>query len=228
MNNETQTHTGRPPKNVNVLERIREFSRFTETRQILDRILRAQAQAQGQPRAIAILSESAGEGKTLLAAALAVGYSDLGRTRALVIDAATPGLRESESSLRLDRALEADELSGPGSPIRRTLSVQVDLLSLAEWTENSPGGLPETRVSEIVSSLAPVYGLILFDTTALGSKNRDRLDPLAVARRCDSSIIVISRVILSQSTYGDGLHAIQDRLRRERLPLLGVVHNEGI
>lgn len=233
------TATGVPgaltPYNGFLGERLKDFIRYSEVKQVLYRILDLQKERGTDFRSLAVVSALPGEGKTLFCTALAMAYVETCRARLLVVDTTTfnrPG------SLILRQCLD------PSHP-------QIDLLSLAEERRSANGvkplsgverqegplgtdereGLPPPSPMEIEHSLirkvakehAKQYGLVILDTTALSVKNKNNLDPSLVARKSDASLLLVSRKLLESSDLGERLQQLMD----PALHLIGVVSNEA-
>lgn len=236
----TTATTGVPgaltPYNGFLGERLKDFIRYSEVKQVLYRILDLQKERGTDFRSLAVVSALPGEGKTLFCTALAMAYVETCRARLLVVDTTTfnrPG------SLILRQCLD------PGHP-------QIDLLSLAEERRSGNGvkplsggverqegplGTDETAVPpppspmEIEHSLirkvakdhAKQYGLVILDTTALSVKNKNNLDPSLVARKSDASLLIASRRLLESPDLDERLQQLMD----PALHLIGVVSNEA-
>lgn len=209
-----------PTRDVDLPKVLQSVVRFAETKQILDQVL--QAQRDKKIRSIAILSELPREGRSLFSAMLAMSFGQLVRQKVLVVDCHT--LR-GPYSLSLERLLESDELGEEGrvEQVRKTLSVNVSLVRLRDWAEQMET-MAEYEVKSLMDGPGKNFDLAIFDTCAMAAKNRNNLDPIAIARRCDASILLVSRRTASRSM----LHEIRERMRKEKLELLGIAHNEGI
>ncbi|MGZ3685894.1 MAG: hypothetical protein ACXVCI_18685, partial [Bdellovibrionota bacterium] len=68
------------------------------------------------------------------------------------------------------------------------------------------------------------FDLVIFDTCAMAAKNRNNLDPIAIARRCDAAVLLVSK----RSATRTLLHEIRERLKKEKLELLGIAVNDGV
>ncbi len=209
-----------PTREVDLPKVLQSVVRFAETKQILDQVL--QAQRDKKIRSIAILSELPREGRSLFTAMLAMSFGQLVRQKVLVVDCHT--LR-GPYSLSLERLLESDELSEEArqGEVRKTLSMNVSVVRLRDWAEERDT-IAEYEVKNLMDGPGRDFDLAIFDTCAMAAKNRNNLDPIAIARRCDASILLVSRRTASRSM----LHEIRERMKKEKLDLLGIAHNEGI
>jgi Mrp family chromosome partitioning ATPase len=209
-----------PGPEVDLPRVLQSVVRFAETKQIIDQVLHAQTER--KLRSLAVLSELAQEGRTLFTAVVALGYGQLMRKKVLVVDCST---MRNPDSLTLDRLLDFDDSSEEGKrgEVRRTLSANVSLVRLSEWAEERDA-MAEYEVKTLLESVGRSFDLVLFDTCAMGVKNRNNLDPIAIARRCDASMLVVS----ARTSSRGGLVDIRNRLRKERLELLGLASNDGV
>ncbi len=209
-----------PAREVDLPKALLSVARFAETKQILDQVLHAQRDQ--KIRSIAILSELPREGRSLFAATLATSFGHLVRQKVLVVDCNTRG---GPHSLTLERLLESDEVSEEArrKMVRETLSVNVSLMGLRDWAEKKET-IAEYEVESLMNGPGKDFDLAIFDTCAMVSKNRNNLDPIAIARRCDAAILLVSR----RSGTRGLLQELRERLKKENLDLLGIVFNEGI
>lgn len=209
-----------PSREVDLPKAVQSVVHFAETKQIIDQIYHMQSDR--KVKSLAILSEIPREGRSLFSATLALGFGQLVRKKVLVVDCHTV---RGPYSLSLERLLEADELADDArdDDVRKTLSANVSLLRLRDWAEQRDA-MAEYEVQNLVDGPGKHSDLVIFDTCAMGIKNRNNLDPIAIARRCDAAILVVSK----RSGSRGMLYEIRERLRKEKLEVLGVVHNEGI
>lgn len=209
-----------PTADVDLPKALGSVVRFAETKQILDQIVHAQSER--KVRSITVLSELPREGRSLFTAALAMSFAQLVRQKVLVVDCHT--LR-GPYSLSLERLLETDELGEEDrhEKIRNTISPNVSIVRLRDWAEQRDA-VPEYEVKSLIDGPGKGFDLIVFDTCAMAAKNRNNLDPVAIARRCDTAVLVVSARSSSRST----MHEIRERIKKEKLDLLGIVRNEGI
>lgn len=218
-----------------VSERIREFAQYSEIKQLAFRIKSLQAQKRFQ--SLAVLSYFAGEGKTLLCAALALAYADISRNQVCIIDTTT---RYIEGSLRLPECLVATERR---VAIMTMEDLRTGKANIAREGPAAAGKSPVVHSPEVVSGIPPqavdgrapdatlframseegkTHGLVLIDTVSLNSKNRGNVDPLGIARQSDAAILVVSRKLLNSSEVEQCMTIVRDH----ELHLMGVVANE--
>lgn len=209
-----------PGRDTDLPRALQTVVRFAETKQILDQLL--QAQRERKVRSLAILSEMPREGRSLFSATLATSFGQLVRQKVLVVDCNT---HRNPNSLSLERLLESDEIPADEKveQVRKTLSSNVSLVRLRDWAEGLDS-IAEYEVKNLMDGPGKDFDLAIFDTCAMAAKNRNNLDPIAIARRCDAAILVVSR----RSGTRMLLHEIRERLKKEKLELLGIALNEGI
>jgi hypothetical protein len=216
-----------PQKPANLNARFKEYSRYTEIRQLAYNI--ATQQQERRFKSLAVLSFSHGEGKTLFSVALAMAYAETCRSRVLVVDTAQ---RQSPGALILKDCFSASESD-------------VDITELADWRsaeeapipsesssdedeeENQLSTLPAmdndyAMISRVASAGSKRYGLILLDTVPLTTKNKSNVDPLLVARLAGASVLVVSQKLLNAPRLEDRLKMADD----PSLHLIGMIANE--
>lgn len=209
-----------PGREVDVPRTLQTVVRFAETKQILDQLL--QAQRDRKLRSLAILSELPREGRSLFAATIATSFGQLVRQKVLVVDGNT--LR-GPNSLSLERLLESDELASVErmDQVRKTLSMNVSLIRLRDWAEGMDT-IAEYEVKALMDGPGKGFDLVIFDTCAMAAKNRNNLDPIAIARRCDGCVLLVSR----KSATRGMMQEIRERMRKEKLELVGIALNDGV
>jgi len=209
-----------PSREVDLPRALQSVVRFAETKQILDHLLSAQRER--KLRSLAILSEMPREGRSLFSATIATSFGQLVRQKVLVVDCST---HRSPHSLTLERLLESDDLGEEEKMdrVRKTLSVNVSIVRLRDWAEGMET-MPEYEVKGLMEGPGKNFDLAIFDTCAMAAKNRNNLDPIAIARRCDAALLLVSR----RSATRTLMHEIRERLKKEKLELLGIAVNEGI
>jgi Mrp family chromosome partitioning ATPase len=209
-----------PSRELDLPRALQSVVRFAETKQILDHLLSAQRER--KLRSLAILSELPREGRSLFAATIATSFGQLVRQKVLVVDCNT---HRSPHSLTLERLLESDELAEQEKleQVRKTLSVNVSIIRLRDWAEGMET-MAEYEVKSLMDGPGKNFDLAIFDTCAMAAKNRNNLDPIAIARRCDAALLLVSR----RSATRTLMHEIRERLKKEKLDLLGIAVNEGV
>jgi Mrp family chromosome partitioning ATPase len=209
-----------PAREVDLPRALQSVVRFAETKQILDHLLSAQRER--KVRSLAILSEMPREGRSLFTATLATSFGQLVRQKVLVVDCNT---HRSPHSLTLERLLESDELAAQEKleQVRKTLSVNVSIVRLRDWAEGMET-MAEYEVKSLMDGPGKNFDLAIFDTCAMAAKNRNNLDPIAIARRCDAAVLLVSKRSATRALMAD----IRERLKKEKLELLGIAVNEGV
>jgi Mrp family chromosome partitioning ATPase len=209
-----------PAREVDLPRALQSVVRFAETKQILDHLLSAQRER--KVRSLAILSEMPREGRSLFTATLATSFGQLVRQKVLVVDCNT---HRSPHSLTLERLLESDELAAQEKleQVRKTLSVNVSIVRLRDWAEGMET-IAEYEVKSLMDGPGKNFDLAIFDTCAMAAKNRNNLDPIAIARRCDAAVLLVSKRSATRALMAD----IRERLKKEKLELLGIAVNEGV
>ncbi len=177
------------------------------------------AQHERDFRSLAVLSRSAGEGKTFLASVLALGYATFLRRRVLILDTITQGdggelylgevLREvatggAEIDIVTSRAIEGED-GGPSSEIPLRF----------------PG--VDFGIGDFLERVSHEYDLVVVDTCAITETTSERLDPIIVARQTDTAVLVTSKPSLDARS----LESLGRELRARKVDLLGTIHNGG-
>jgi hypothetical protein len=209
-----------PGRDTDLPRTLQSVVRFAETKQIVDQLLHLQRER--RIRSLAVLSELPREGRSLFTATIATSFGQLVRQKVLAVDCNT--LR-SPHSLTLERLLESDELAAEEKleQVRKTLSVNVSIVRLRDWADGKDT-IAEYEVKSLMDGPGKAFDLVVFDTCAMAAKNRNNIDPIAIARRCDASLLLVSRRTASRGA----MHEIKERLKKEKLELLGIAYNEGV
>ena len=173
------------------------------------------------PSTLAVLSAHAGEGRTYIAANLAVAFSQLG-SRTLLIDADLRGAR-------LDRLFRADSATGL-SHVLAGFADPADALQrvngLGSLWFMPAGALPPNPVEllqrpafeALVAEMTEKFDRIVLDTAAASRGPDCRV----VAARCSASLVVVRR----HEARLDDLQRLVDALERGPARIAGVVMNE--
>lgn len=189
-------------------------------RELRSRLL-LEALPESGPFTLAVLSAHSGEGRTYLAANLAVALSQLG-TRTLLIDADLRGAR-------LDRLLRADTATGL-SHVLAGFADAADALQRVDALGNlwfmPAGALPPNPVEllqrpafeELLAGMKERFDRVVLDTTAAARGPDCRV----VAARCTASLVVARR---NEARLQD-LQRLVDALERGPARIAGVVMNE--
>lgn len=220
--------------------RLNEFVRYAELKQLAYKI--AALQQERRFHSLAVLSFLAGEGKTLLCAALAAAYAETCRTRTLVVDSTTlhhPGsltLKECmDGSNAVVQVLTLDDIRKNSTtfaappPSRETPPAKGPVLEPDEVVHKdavnlaTPQGNDLALLKRVAEDPSRQFGLIVLDTTPLSVKNKNNVDPLLLGHLADASLLVVSRKFLNAPTLKADLKVIDD----PGLHLIGVVSNEA-
>jgi Mrp family chromosome partitioning ATPase len=165
-------------------------------------------------RTLAILSEFTIEGKSFFAATLCAALSKFYQKKVLLIDTSTT--KNSFSSL-VTSAKSKDPI------IKKTKFENFDIAYIKDFPQKD-GELTEYQIDAIAKEYSEDYSLVIIDTTAFGIRNKNNAHPLVIARRCDSSILVVSEI----SSNRKELDKFQLNLKDSHLNLLGVIYNDGV
>lgn len=172
-------------------------------------------------RRLAVTSATPGEGKSTVAANLAISLAQDGE-RVLVVDAdlrrptqhrmypslvATPGLVEVVSrEVSAVEAIQATEVDG------------VWVLAAGSGPQNPTHVLESRRFSEVLDQLADAYDILLLDAPPVLAVN----DPLVIARHADGVVLVVD----ARRTTRRMLHDARRRLDDAKITPLGAVLNK--
>jgi chain length determinant protein tyrosine kinase EpsG len=171
-------------------------------------------------RSIALLSPGVGEGKSFIAANLAVVFAQLGsRTLLMDLNFRAPRIHDifqmknnaGASSLIIKRVLF-------DQAVQKTSIDSLDILTSGPKPPNPLELLswPDTR--EMIESLRAQYEIILIDTPRfVGSA-----DALVIAAICDAALPVLLKGKTSQSAFGQ----LKKQLDNAGVKILGAVMNE--
>lgn len=192
---------------------LNEYINYSEIKQVIDNIY-TQVKAQ-KIKTIAILSEFNEEGKSFFAATLCIAYSKFYNEKVLLINTSTT--KNNYSGF-----IDNDAKNKNDSIIRKTIFPNFDMVNVKDFpTKNSE--ISEYQIDIMAKEFSDDYGLVMIDTTAFGVRNRHNAHPLVIAKRCDSSILVVSEISSSKKE----LDRFQIGLKESQVKLLGVVYNEG-
>lgn len=192
-----------------------------QMRSLRSRLLIRQLELQGTPSTISILSASAGEGRSFVAANLAVVFSQMGE-RTLLIDA---DMRRPVQHLLFGLSNQmglSNMLLGRASfqDIRRV----PDLLDLSVVTAGSLPPNPQEllmrpTLSKLISDATSVFDVVIVDTPPAASY----ADAQIVSCRTGSSLMVTR----ANMTDGLRLRRVMTSLRDSGANVVGSVMNEG-
>jgi protein-tyrosine kinase len=176
------------------------------------------SEASSQANSIALLSASAGEGRSQLAAELAISFSQLGR-RTLLVDA---DLRQPKQHILFGSTNE----NGLGEAISRNQKAwfhpvnglpQLSLLTAGALPPNPLELLSDGRFSRILQDWRKSFEFVILDTPPI----KDYADGLAIATLA-GRVIVVSR---GQHTSYVETRAMLRRLAATQSQILGAVIN---
>jgi protein-tyrosine kinase len=176
------------------------------------------SEASSHANTIALLSASAGEGRSQLAAELAISFSQLGR-RTLLVDA---DLRQPEQHILFGSTNE----NGLGEAISRHQKAwfhpvnglpQLSLLTAGATPPNPLELLSDGRFSRILQDWRKAFEFVILDTPPI----KDYADGLAIATLA-GKVIVLSRA--RHSSYNETRELLR-RLGSTRSQILGAVIN---
>lgn len=198
---------------VNAPEFVNEYVNYSEIKQTADQI---QSLVEKQNiKTLAILSEFSLEGKSFFAASLCVAFAKFYNYKVLLIDTST--VKDSFKSFLLDESEQNDKI------VKKTFFPNFDVANIKDFPRNR-GEITEYQIDAIAKDYAEDYQLVIIDTTAFGVRNKNNAHPMVIARRCDSSILVVSDI----SSKSKELDKFQLSLKDSHLSLLGVVYNDGV
>lgn len=216
-------------------ERLKDFIRYTEVRELVYKIADLQRRPQDAFSSLAVLSLYPSEGKTLLCAALAAAYAETCRTRVLAVDTTT---------MRNPKSLSLKECIDPADPMIDFISLTDHRNGESEVSDviHAPAGVAfesevmdrgfpglgtppineQYLVTKVTRNGAKQYGLVILDTAPLTARNKNNFDPALVSRLSDASVLVIGPRALSAADMPERLQALKD----SGIRLIGAVSNE--
>lgn len=187
--------------------------------QLLSGVLGAAA---GQRRALSIVSTNAGDGKSFIAANLALSLAQLGRTILVDANMRRPRIGHlfglAEPVRGLDAVLSGTELlrdaivSLPDMPT-------LHLLAAEQGRHNPVELLQQSAATLLMQTLVREYQYVVVDTPALESG----ADMRVIALNCGAAMVV-ARPGRSRM---DDVHALVTQLRKAGVTMAGLVMNRG-
>jgi polysaccharide biosynthesis transport protein len=174
------------------------------------------------PHVLVVSSAGPREGKTTLAANLAVTLAEIDR-RVLLIDAdlRRPRLHnifEFENRAGLIDLLRSHDPLSPDAVIRPTGIPNLSLMTSGEAGDRDPMLLHSVRFSALLDAARASYDMVLIDTPPLLTMADARI----IARHADG-VILVAR---ANRTLRDSLKDACDRLAEDGTPVLGAVLND--
>ncbi len=187
-------------------------------------------------RSIAVLSEYAGEGKTLFISALALGYALYLRRRVLIMDTVH---QTADESFYFQSLMRFEEESTAGR--RRGNSYQdapqggLDLLTTRTIDLQIHGSIGERRgarryevsdffIGDFLRKQCERYDIVLVDTCALSRVNASHMDPVVLATQTDRVILLLSPKSLESRVIA----GLRKTLADKRINVLGAMVNEWV
>ncbi len=174
----------------------------------------------GGPVTLTITSPGSGDGKSFVAANLALAYAELGR-RTLLVDGDTRrGALHRMFGLDRKPGL-LDFLDGNatlGEVVRSTPYPSLDLLPAGTRLSRGPELLSTARLTDLLADLGTRYDTILVDSPPLGAG----VDPLVLATATRNALIVLR----TGSTDREITESKLDNLERFPVRVLGAVVND--
>lgn len=178
------------------------------------------SRAGGMPKSILVTSAEPGEGKTTLAASLAVSYSLLGK-KVLVIDGdIRRGTISNHFGIASLPGLSDYLVSNDDEPAIHQMQKNPTLHVLVSGT-NSPNVvdlLSSNKLGELIQKCESMYDLIIIDSPPV----LDLADTLVLSKVVQSVLFVIS----AHSTKRETIKASVQQLKAIDAPLIGTVLNK--
>lgn len=171
-------------------------------------------------RSLAVLSPNEGEGKTFLAANLAIGFAQLGLRTVLVdLNFRAPQLHNlfrlknntGASSLIIKRTLFEDAL-------QKTSIDSLDILTSGPKPPNPLELLSWPDTVELLETLKNHYEVLIIDTPAF----TPTADSLVISGRCDATLLVALKGKTKNAQFG----MVKRQLDASGVKILGAVVNE--
>lgn len=187
---------------------LEEYIRGSRFKRLLNQVVALQAEQ--NLKSIAVLSAGPGQGKTFLAAALALGHARFLSSRVLLVDTVH---QPRNRSLRLERLISRNGSNGAEG--------SVDLLT----TRSLEGGEQESndfRLSNELRAWSEEYDVVLVDTCAIDSADENKIDPVIVGSQVDGAFLVTTKAVEDRVV----MRQIAAMLKRSRVRLKGVIYNE--
>jgi receptor protein-tyrosine kinase len=192
--------------------------RVEELRALRAQLMLRRFGAPGAGRALAIIGNDTGGGRSYLVANLAVVFSQLGQ-RTVLVDADMRASRQHELFGIANPAGLSTILAGRGdiSVIQRIASlVDLSVLTAGPVPPNPSELLDRPALSVLIEQLAGIYDVVLLDTSAVDRTT----DAHSVAIRAGAALIVVHR-------YRTRLKAVQALAAAlPKTEILGIVLND--
>lgn len=192
---------------------LNEYINYSEIKQVIDNI-HIQVKEQ-KIKTMAVLSEFNEEGKSFFTATLCIAYSKFYNEKVLLIDTST--IKNNYAGF-----IDPEGKNQNDTMIKHTIFPNFDVVNIKDFPHQN-GEISEYQIDIMAKEFSDDYSLVLIDTTAFGTRNRNNAHPLVIAKRCDSSILIVSEITSSKKE----LDRFQISLKESQVKLLGVIYNEG-
>lgn len=174
-----------------------------------------------QIQAISVTSPAGGEGKTYVAANLALVFAQLG-CRTILVDLNFRGPRVHSlfqmknncgaSSLIIRRALLTDV-------IQNTCLPSLDILPAGPKPPNPLELLSWEETNELLLTLRTRYEIVIVDTPAFAAT----ADALMTSRVCDGTVVVAKKGVTKANEFGE----MKKQFDHAEIPIIGCVLNDA-
>jgi capsular exopolysaccharide synthesis family protein len=197
---------------------IKPFSRFAESLRLLR--LRLRASGTNGAQVIQVTSAVPGEGKSTVAAGLAISAASAGiRTVILDLDLHKPSVGKlfgGEPSQGVVNVLRGNVTAG--TALRSHASLPLRIIDAGIGGRPRPDLFEGAQLRELIRELSKICDLIVLDTPPVLAIS----DPLFISSLVDSTVMVVAWHATPQRSVDDALAA----LRSARAPVAGLVLNK--
>ena len=197
-----------------VLASLYSFIGHTEIKRLMNQIYTSQRASFF--KTVAVLSESAGEGKSFFTAALALAYSNMMRSKVLVINTVPDS---PVGDLLLKSVVGVHSEANGTDKIAR-----VDLITARNDVNKQQALGSDFQLTNYIDRFSRGYNIVFIDTCALTKANNCMIDPIIVAKNVDTSILVVSPKSLGHAS----MRNMVGKLKRYGITPLGAVYNTGV
>ncbi|HEY0007437.1 MAG TPA: polysaccharide biosynthesis tyrosine autokinase [Tepidisphaeraceae bacterium] len=174
----------------------------------------------GRCASVAVTSSSAKDGKTTLAANLAISLAQSGK-RVVLVDAnfrepSLHSLFDMDNAVGFAGVLNGDDLE---SSLRRTAVEHLDVLTSGQRTTDVSEQLNSPKFTELLRDLNLRYDHVFFDTSAVIGSN----DARVIAASCDQTLLVVR----GERSNRFATTTARDALLSVGANLMGIVVNDA-
>jgi capsular exopolysaccharide synthesis family protein len=198
--------------------RLNPFSRFAESLRILR--LRLRPARSRSTRVIQITSAIPGEGKSTIAASIAVSAAAAGSRTVLVdLDLHRPAAGKLLGNSRAEGVV--DVLLGSaqtGTTLQTHATLPISTISAGSIKSVNPGMLEGDQLRKLIAQLSEEFDLVVLDTPPVLAIS----DPLFISELVDATVMVVAWRATPQACVDDALSA----LRGAGAPLAGILLNK--